>query len=85
MPTNPQKRPLAPDVLGQMTVEDLHEERRNGLEFGGTLRVNIERTEALYLRGVLRRTQGNITQAALWAGIDRNAFRRKCRKYGLIL
>lgn len=48
-----------------------------------TLSEAVSRLEKTYLEQQLRHTQGNISQAALRAGIDRKNFRDKLKKYNI--
>lgn len=50
-------------------------------ELGVTLLKKLESLEALFIKELLDAHAGNITAAAREAGIDRNSFRRRVRKY----
>jgi DNA-binding NtrC family response regulator len=45
--------------------------------------MSIDEVEALLIRKVLRRCEGNITQAAEALGLSRSALYRRIEKYGL--
>ncbi len=53
------------------------------LPYHGTFKAATDRFSQMYLEAALKRSRGNVTQAAKDAGIERESFHRLLKKHGL--
>jgi len=72
-PNQPAPPPLAPDSWGETLAE---------LPYKMAKHKALEAFDAAYFAALLQRTQGNMSEAARIAGLDRSNFRRAARRSG---
>ena len=72
------------DTIGAVDLpEVLITERKTPLTYHDVVQRAADRAGREYLIGVLRRTRGNVTEAAAEASVERETMHRMLRRHGL--